>query len=278
MIMRNTFWVESEAPRETDAGWEYEDAYEETCFPEDDWPVPPPSFSYLSEGTTGTTSWAEAAPGGCFFSLALPPLLVLFVGALFALWVWRVPPASSPAASSAPSFARPVVTAETGGDTLAPLFTPQVQYWREDILRWARQWGMDPNLVATVMQIESCGNPRARSRAGATGLFQVMPYHFRPGENPWDPDTNALRGLAYLQKSLDAFAGDVRLALAGYNGGIGGARGGEAAWAAETARYVYWGTGVYQDARRGKKKSARLDEWLGAGGDGLCRKAKEILR
>jgi soluble lytic murein transglycosylase-like protein len=64
------------------------------------------------------------------------------------------------------------------------------------------------------MQIESCGDPRARSRAGAMGLFQVMPYHFAGGDDPYNPDTNAVRGLAYLKRSLDTANGDPRLALA----------------------------------------------------------------
>ena len=37
---------------------------------------------------------------------------------------------------------------------------------------------LDPDIIATIIQIESCGNPAARSTAGAQGLFQVMPFHF----------------------------------------------------------------------------------------------------
>ncbi len=88
-------------------------------------------------------------------------------------------------------------------------------------MRWANAAGVEPNLAATVMQIESCGDPRATSRSGATSLFQVMPFHFKFGENPYDPETNALRGMNYLSRSLQAGGGNARLALAGYNGGIG---------------------------------------------------------
>ena len=91
---------------------------------------------------------------------------------------------------------------EITGSSISPIFTAEVQYWSTSILTWAAAAGLDPNLAATVMQIESCGDPLARSRAGAIGLFQVMPYHFAPGEYPYNPDTNALRGLDYLRRSL----------------------------------------------------------------------------
>ena len=153
---------------------------------------------------------------------------------------------------------------------LSPVFTPEVQFWADKIQTWAAASGLDPNLVATVMQIESCGDPQARSRAGAMGLFQVMPFHFYTSDNPYDPDTNALRGLAYLRHSLDTAGGDPRLALAGYNGGIGVIGRGEFSWAAETNRYAYWGSGIYAEAVNGAGESLRLQEWLAAGGTSLC--------
>ena len=157
---------------------------------------------------------------------------------------------------------------------LSPLFTPEVHFWGDKIMLWASQTGLDPNLIATIMQIESCGDPRATSGAGAMGLFQVMPYHFESGENPYYPDTNALRGLGYLKRSLDTASGNARLAFAGYNGGIGVIPRAESSWANETQRYAYWGSGIYADALQGASKSARLDEWLGHGGASLCAQAR----
>ncbi|MGA9533429.1 MAG: lytic transglycosylase domain-containing protein, partial [Anaerolineales bacterium] len=117
--------------------------------------------------------------------------------------------------SSAPAPHDPATASELAG------FTPTVQRWQPQIAGWARQANLSASLVATVMQIESCGDPTALSPAGAAGLFQVMPYHFAPGEDPFDPDTNARRGLSYLKRSLDLAGGDPALALAGYNGGHG---------------------------------------------------------
>jgi hypothetical protein len=127
------------------------------------------------------------------------------------------------------------------------------------------------------MQIESCGDPRATSRAGAIGLFQVMPFHFLTTENPYHPDTNALRGLSYLKRSLEAANGNSRLALAGYNGGIGVIGRSETSWPIETHRYVYYGEPIYEDARSGVTSSGILNEWYARYGAGLCRQAAQRL-
>ena len=163
------------------------------------------------------------------------------------------------------------------GNRIAVLFTPEIQFWSQNIIQWSQETGIDPNLIATVMQIESCGDPFAKSSAGAQGLFQVMPYHFESGEDPYNPATNALRGLDYLGRALAARDGAVRLGFAGYNGGITGAKRPESQWADETKRYVYWGSGIYKDAVNGKQTSERLNEWLVSGGASLCNQAANRL-
>lgn len=170
--------------------------------------------------------------------------------------------------------AAPSASAATG---LSPVFTREVQAWGEQIVNWSAQWGVDPNLAATVMQIESCGAPEVVSRSGAQGLFQVMPFHFEAGEAMTNPDTNAARGLAYLAGGLDRASGDAGLALAGYNGGHSQIGKDSSLWPQETRRYFYWGTGIYQDALSGAAQSGRLQEWLEAGGASLCATAAQQL-
>lgn len=159
---------------------------------------------------------------------------------------------------------------------ISPIFTAEVQYWAVDISRWAQEYNLDPNLIATVMQIESCGDPHAGSSAGAQGLFQVMPFHFAEGEAMLDINNNAKRGLNYLSGGLHKSNGHVGLALAGYNGGHGMIDWGYARWPNETRRYHYWGTGIYYDAISGAPTSERLNEWLAAGGEFLCRQAATV--
>lgn len=151
-----------------------------------------------------------------------------------------------------------------------------MNFWSDEIIKWSRETGLEVNLIATVMQIESCGNPHAVSPSGALGLFQVMPYHFLDGEDPFDPETNALRGLSYLARSLELAEDDLQRTLAGYNGGHGVIDKDPSTWSDETVRYVYWGTGIYQEALMQEEESKRLNEWLNAGGTSLCQKAREV--
>ncbi|MGA2110965.1 MAG: lytic transglycosylase domain-containing protein [Anaerolineales bacterium] len=213
-------------------------------------------------------------------SETLTRALPLEIGALSALVVWAsisffapsLPPAAAP--EDLPSQSSP--TALPGGK-ISPIFDPSVQFWAPEIRRWAGQYGVDPELVATVMQIESCGNPQAASESGALGLFQVMPFHFRPGENALDPETNARRGLTYLVSDMEQAHGQVALALAAYNGGPDRLTQRQDSWPSETQRYVYWATGIYQEARPGSDSSPRLLEWQEAGGLRLCHQAAQVL-
>ena len=213
-----------------------------------------------------TRQTAAASNGsGCFSLFSLPLFAVLLIACLITALSFNTPIPTSAASQT-----------DTTG--LSPIFTREVLYWADNILRWADASSLDPNLVAVVMQIESCGDPFARSSAGAMGLFQVMPFHFRTGENPYNPNTNALRGLNYLARSLTASHGNARLALAGYNGGIGVISRGEWTWSAQTLRYVYYGAPIYEDARSGSTSSPKLDEWYRKYGAGLCKQASRKLR
>lgn len=159
---------------------------------------------------------------------------------------------------------------------ISPLFTREVQHWTPQIMVWAETYNLDPNMIATVMQIESCGDPAALSYAGAQGLFQVMPFHFQPGEDAFDPNTNAMRGMIFLADLHDQF-GEPGLAFAGYNGGPGNAVKAWGQWPAEMQRYYRWATGIYADAAAGHEKSQTLNEWLAAGGAGGCARAADSL-
>jgi hypothetical protein len=172
----------------------------------------------------------------------------------------------------------PITVASTTGQAIAqaplsPVFTAEVQFWAPLIAEWAVAWEIDPNLIATVIQIESCGDPFVSSGAGAQGLFQVMPFHFDPGEDMLNVQNNARRGLAYLNGGLDRSEGHAGLALAGYNGGHSVIGRGSASWANETRRYYYWGAGIYEEASAGLTESPRVAEWLEAGGASLCERA-----
>jgi len=160
---------------------------------------------------------------------------------------------------------------------IAPFYTPEVQYWAPQIAKWSGQYDVNPDLIATLMQIESCGYPGAASNVGAQGLFQVMPMHFASTENMTDPETNALRGIGVIKECLNYASGDIGLAMACYNGGPGLISRDPSNWPTESQHYYTWGVGIYNDAVTGKTSSPTLQDWLQAGGAGLCAKAAVVL-
>ncbi len=160
---------------------------------------------------------------------------------------------------------------------LSPVFSAEVQHWSDEILAWSEEHQLDPNIVATIMQIESCGDPHAVSHAGAQGLFQVMPFHFEASENMLDPATNAMRGLKYYNQQLSETGGNIFLSFAGYNGGSAASSSHWDAWAHETQRYYIWSKGIYEEASANLSESPTLTRWMEAGGASLCQQAANRL-
>ena len=91
------------------------------------------------------------------------------------------------------------------------------------ITEHARRQQVAADLVRAVIQVESAFNPVAVSSKGAMGLMQLMPATARElgVGNPFDPDQNIRGGVAYLRRLLDRYNGNVELALAAYNAGMG---------------------------------------------------------
>ena len=84
----------------------------------------------------------------------------------------------------------------------------------------AQETGVPLSLLVAVAHEESQMNPRARSRAGAVGLLQLMPGTARDlGADARDPTENVRAGAAYLARMLEWFDENVDLALAAYNAG-----------------------------------------------------------
>lgn len=124
------------------------------------------------------------------------------------------PAATTPAATSAP-----VAPSSVASGDWAQRLPAAGRPWAGAIEQAATEAGVDPALLAALVQHESNFDPTARSSAGALGLAQLMPGTAAGlGVDPTDPLDNLRGGARYLKQQLDRF-GSADLALAAYNAG-----------------------------------------------------------
>ncbi|MDF2750774.1 MAG: Lytic transglycosylase catalytic [Gaiellaceae bacterium] len=101
--------------------------------------------------------------------------------------------------------------------------------YEEIVTGHARNYRLQPQLLAAVIYQESKFDPEARSSSGAVGLMQLLPetgqgIADRTGGSTWspadllNPELNIRYGSWYLRHLLDKYD-DERLALAAYNAG-----------------------------------------------------------
>lgn len=99
----------------------------------------------------------------------------------------------------------------------------------------AQRTGLAQELIYAILRQESLYRADVRSSAGALGLMQLLPETARQTANRWDlpeptrsslliPSVNIPLGAATLQSLISRAAGQIPLAIAGYNAGPGAAR------------------------------------------------------
>ena len=114
------------------------------------------------------------------------------------------------------------VEAET--PSLCAYWRPNITKWADLITLYATDNGLDPNLVAAMIEEESKGNPNLVSSAGAVGLLQIMPYE---AGFTWRPRAAVLRkpaanlqwGSNTLNEIIRQAQGRITLAVMAYNSG-----------------------------------------------------------
>ena len=154
--------------------------------------------------------------------------------------------------------------------------------------------GVDANLIAITILVESGGDPIASSPKGAMGLMQLMPATAREiaqkrgmlthvDARLYDPAYNIDFGAYYLAQQLNSFRSpnpseSIERAAAAYNGGPGRLarhlNTGEPL-PAETMRYKRWISGMWND--RHMPMSPMFSEWWSAGGERLVARSNGPL-
>lgn len=85
------------------------------------------------------------------------------------------------------------------------------------------KYGLNPNLLAGLIEQESHFDPTVGSAAGAQGLTELMPETASSlgVTDPHDPTQSIEGGARLLSEKLKEFGGNTELALAAYNAGSG---------------------------------------------------------
>jgi hypothetical protein len=111
----------------------------------------------------------------------------------------------------------------------------------EAVRRIAAEHALSPQLIHSVIKVESNYNAHAISSKGALGLMQLIPATARRFgvSDAFNPVENIQGGAKYLRYLLDLYNGNYPLALAAYNAGEGAvARYGGVPPFAETQNYL----------------------------------------
>lgn len=131
--------------------------------------------------------------------------------------VVRVDPRTGKLVRSVIVTAKPVAARKAAEDAISP------RGINEAVEAIAATQSLPPELVHSVIKVESNYNAQAVSPKGALGLMQLMPETARRFgvSNAFDPIDNIQGGSKYLKYLLDLYKGDYSLALAAYNAGEG---------------------------------------------------------
>jgi soluble lytic murein transglycosylase len=118
-------------------------------------------------------------------------------------------------------------------DRASPAWYERLRYplsYEHIVVGHARNYDLDPALLAAVIYRESKFHADARSSSGAIGLMQLLPdtakgIAIHTGgsrfevSDLYDPEINVRYGSFYLRRLLTKYDGDTHLALAAYNAG-----------------------------------------------------------
>lgn len=102
----------------------------------------------------------------------------------------------------------------------------------EYIIKYSNEYELDPYLIASIINVESKYDIKAKSKKDAWGLMQITPKTGQWAsrelnlqnysvESLYNPETNIKIGCWYINVLNQEFNGNLKLVLAAYNGGSG---------------------------------------------------------
>ncbi|HOX26405.1 MAG TPA: transglycosylase SLT domain-containing protein [Candidatus Krumholzibacteria bacterium] len=115
--------------------------------------------------------------------------------------------------------------------------------------------GLPPELLLAIARNESLFEPAIRSRAGALGYMQIMPFHYDDPAGPAGPDhwshpAASLRaGARILAGEVRRYAGDPYRAVAAYNAGAGAVDRWDRQLGDNSSRASFWAWIGYPETR-----------------------------
>jgi soluble lytic murein transglycosylase-like protein len=116
----------------------------------------------------------------------------------------------------------PVLATQPASSPGERVVTKTATPYRDLIRAAAARHGLAPELVESVIRVESNFEARAVSPKGARGLMQLMPATAAKlgVRNVFDGRQNIEGGVRHLRHLVDRYDGNLSLALAAYNAGV----------------------------------------------------------
>ena len=117
-------------------------------------------------------------------------------------------------------------------DDLAPAAFNYPTEYEEYVVKYSKEYNVDPTFVYSVIKVESNFNPDATSNVGARGLMQLMEdafdwLKFRLNDtrdltfdDMYDPELNIQYGTYYLSYLMDKYDNSIELSAAAYHCGM----------------------------------------------------------
>lgn len=133
------------------------------------------------------------------------------------------------------------------------------------VKKYSKQNGLDKDLVKSIIQVSSAGDPKAKSESGSAGLMQLAPSVVKDLaiKNPFDAEQNIKGGCAYLKMLMNQF-NNLELAVAAFNAGPAViSKTGKVPSYPETKNFVEAVMNLYKALKEEAVESELYGAWLG---------------